>query len=125
MTHHKFMKIILTASCLIVGTAMALKAEDRTDRFQLSPNVTICDTIEQVIESLENDLTMVEGCGLTSRPMIVEAVKEDRVEINGITYYIMRYEFPFDMDRDGEIDRWWIQYGFYTSDPTAPKGVSL
>ena len=75
MTHHKFMKIILTASCLIVGTAMAVKAQEVPEaRTEYVAKAFLCDTEDQMhryvsavaLNGGEAPEGGIPGCGMWS-----------------------------------------------------------
>ena len=85
--------------------------EVRSNRFLMQPGSLICDTMVQLVQTLEAGET-VEGCALLQRPMLVEAVKLAPFVTEKLTFFLVRYEFPYKEAPEAEI-KMWIQYGFW------------
>lgn len=66
----------------------------------------ICDTLEQVIESIKTPGVRVEGCGVLVRVMLATVTELEPYEHNGLLFLLAKYEFQANVN-------WRVQYGFW------------
>lgn len=101
------MRLILSIACVFFPDFGF--AEERSARFLMPANVLICDTLGQIIASIEAN-SLVQGCGFTSRSIAVEVFREVPYSANNLTFELVRFEFP-QRNSAGEKSTY-IQYGF-------------
>lgn len=101
------MRLILATACALSATFGF--ADERSLRLQMQANVLICDTLGQVIESIEAS-SLAQGCGFTRRALNVEVFREVPYLANNLTFELVRFEFP-QRNTEGEYSTF-VQYGF-------------
>jgi hypothetical protein len=101
------MRLILATACALSATLSF--AEERSLRLQMQANVMICDTLGQVIKTIEAN-SLVQGCGFTRRSLNVDVFREVAYSANNLTFELVRFEFP---QRNAEGEHLtYVQYGF-------------
>jgi hypothetical protein len=101
------MRLILATACALCATLSF--AEERSLRLQMQANVLICDTLGQVINTIEGN-SLALGCGFTKRILNVEVFREVPYLANDLTFELVRFEFP-QRNSQGEHSMY-VQYGF-------------
>lgn len=104
--------LVLTAALVaaLALSASTTRAEDRSPRIVINPGALICDTREQVEETIETFPIVAEGCGRLTRQVFVEFVPLEPFEHINRRYRMVEFHFPMQTAQGIE---WWIQYGFY------------
>lgn len=114
----KLLTLAAISSLAFTGWCAAPVQADHNDemspRFRLAVGVLICDEIGEVIERIETKNEILPaGCGSTGLPLFVEITMLPVYEAHDLQFQLVQFNFPMDRDSDGEIDDWWVQFGFW------------
>lgn len=101
------MRLFLALACALGPTLGT--AEDRPLRMLMHANVLICDSLEQVITSIETNVVQ-PGCGFTRSSYTVEVFHEVPYKAHELKFELVRFEFP--QHEAGTELSTYIQYGF-------------
>lgn len=114
-------KLFMLGALLYLILSAPAKAEEPVRL--MAPNALVCDSIEEVIETIELRDELAEGCGLTQLPLWVTVIPQTVFVAHGRGFKLVQYDFPKG-EPDGSVEIW-TQYGFWgTPEPVEQLGES-